>query len=747
MSDSKFFKVINELAAAEDELAALDVRRARLLEKLRFLREQQAKPVFKEVGENLKFGDTIITNQSTQDEKVAQFRSLFRGREDVYPRRFESLKTGKKGYQPVCQNEWVEGICQKPRIRCEHCNHRRFDPITDEVIRNHLRGVGLNDRLGKDFVVGVYPLLMDDTCWFLAVDFDKTTWQQDAQAYSETCQAYHVPVAIERSRSGNGAHLWIFFSAPIPASMARKLGAFLLTQTMERRPEIGLDSYDRFFPNQDTLPKGGFGNLIALPLQKKARDNNNTVFLNGQFIPYPDQWAFLTSLRRMSWQEVEALVVQAELNDRILPIRIPVTDEAENEPWKALPSRNRKETPISGPLPEQIQLVLGNQIYIPKEFLSPSLHNRLIRLAAFQNPEFFQAQGMRLSTYGKPRIISCAEDYPKHIGVPRGCLEEVLELFETLKIKVEVSDERNKGEPVDVQFNGMLRPEQQQAVDVLLKYETGVLSASTAFGKTVIACFLIAQRKTNTLIVVHRRQLLDQWMDAISRFLHLEKKEIGQIGGGKNRPSGKIDVAMIQSLSDKGEVSDLLGNYGYLIIDECHHISAVSFEQVVRQSKARYVTGLSATVARKDGHHPIIFMQCGPVRYHVSDRSQAEARPFEHHVIVRPTQFRLSKDTEGFGSQQNISELYSLLAKNESRNQMIVEDVIKAVREKRSPVVLTERREHLDTLVQMLTPYVKNIIAMTGGMGKKQRAKLAEKIASIPADEERVILATGRYLA
>lgn len=744
MGDSSSLKIANELAAAEGELAALDARREALLEKIRSLREQQAG--LERGGERLESRDTGAALRFTQEDKVALFCSLFRGREDVYPRRFENAKTGKNGYQPVCQNEWAPGICQKPRIRCEQCGYRLFDPLTDEVIRNHLRGFGLTDRSGKEFVIGIYPLLRDDTCWFLAVDFDKAAWQQDAQAFFETCQVYHLPAALERSRSGNGAHLWMFFSEPVPASMARKLGTFLLTQTLERRPEIGLDSYDRFFPNQDTLPKGGFGNLIALPLQKKARGDGNTLFVDEHFVPFLDQWAFLSSVRRIHRQEMESLVAQAEQNDRVLPIRIPVTDDAENEPWTIPPSRRRKEQPIIGPLPERISLVLGNQVYIPKEFLSPSLHNRLIRLAAFQNPEFFQAQGMRLSTFGKPRVISCAEDFPKHIGLPRGCLEEVMELFEAINTRVDITDERNKGEPVDVQFNGMLRSDQQQAAAALLNHEMGVLSASTAFGKTVIACYLIAQRKTNTLIVVHRRQLLDQWMEALSRFLNLEKKEIGQIGGGKNKPTGKIDVAMIQSLREKGIVNDLVGNYGYLIIDECHHISAVSFEQVVRQSKARFVTGLSATVARNDGHHPIVFMQCGPIRYQVSDRTQADARPFDHRVIVRSTSFQLSDNLEGLMAKQNISDLYTQLANDAIRNQMIVGDVLTAVREKRSPVVLTERREHLEILERMLSPIVKNVIVMTGGMGKKQRVKLAERIASIPADEERVILATGRYL-
>jgi hypothetical protein len=363
----------------------------------------------------------------------------------------------------------------------------------------------------------------------------------------------------------------------------------------------------------------------------------------------------------MNRQEVETVVGEAERQDEFLGIRLPVTDEHDDRPWATPPSRRHKESPVIGPLPEQIDLVLGNQIYVPKTNITPSLRNRLIRLAAFQNPEFYQAQAMRLSTFGKPRIISCCEDFPKHMGLPRGCLDELLELFQSLKVKVALADQRFAGTPLELQFRGSLRAEQQQAADALLQHETGVLSASTAFGKTVVAAYLIAQRKVNTLVVVHRQQLLDQWVEALGQFLGLASKEIGQIGGGKHKPTEKIDVAMIQSLSQKGVVDDVIGRYGYLIVDECHHISAVSFEQVVRQSKARYITGLSATVVRKDGHHPIIFMQCGPVRYRVDDRKQAEKRPFDHRVIIRPTNFRLPFDLQDTTSLP-IQDMYAMLA-------------------------------------------------------------------------------------
>lgn len=732
------------LAEKERELTQLDGRRAELLAQITTLRQEKAP--FLQLQEPLlpSVGVPSVANQSSPEAKIALFRSLFRGREDVYPRRFESLKTGKQGYTPVCRNEWVSGICEKPKIRCEDCTHRAFLPVTDEVVRNHLLGMDPQDRSGRNFTIGVYPMLPDETCWFLTVDFDKAAWQEDVGAFLETCRHFDIPTALERSRSGNGAHVWFFFSEPIAAALARKMGAYLLTQTMEQRPEIGLDSYDRFFPSQDTLPKGGFGNLIALPLQKKPRENANSVFLDENFVPYEDQWAFLASLRRMSPQEIERIVGEAEKQGEVLGVRIPVTDENDDAPWTAPPSRRLKEPPIIGPFPEQIDLVLGNQVYVPKANITPSLRNRLIRLAAFQNPEFYQAQAIRLSTFGKPRIISCCEDFPKHLGLPRGCLDEIVDLFQSLNVKVNLTDERFAGTPLELQFQGDLRTEQQQAADALLQHDIGVLSASTAFGKTVVAAHLIAQRKTNTLVIVHRRQLLDQWIGTLSQFLDLAPKEIGQIGGGKRNPTEKIDVAMVQSLVRKGVVNDIVGKYGHLIVDECHHISAVSFEQVIRQSKAKYVTGLSATVARKDGHHPIVFMQCGPIRYRVDDRKQAEKRPFDHKVIIRPTNFRLSSYLQN--TSLPIQDVYATLVKDDKRNQLIVEDVIAAVRTNRFPVLLTERREHLDLLAGLLVEHIQHVIVMAGGMGKKQRKQLLEQIASIPADQPRVIVATGRYL-
>lgn len=684
----------------------------------------------------------IINCHSAPAEKIALFRRLFRGREDLYPRRFESRKTGKSGYQPACANEWVRGLCEKPKIKCSDCPHRRFLPVTEEAIRWHLSG---RDATGRDFVMGVYPILQDETCFFLAADFDKASWQEDAKAFMETCCRLNVPASLERSRSGKGGHVWLFFDDAIPAALARKLGAHVLTETMDSRPDIGLDSYDRFFPNQDTLPQGGFGNLIALPLQKHAREQGNSVFLDAHLVPYPDQWAFLATVRKNTRPDVERSVREAEGRGRIVGVRFALTDEDDDAPWTAPPSRRRKEPPIAGPLPDSLELVLGNQIYIAKEALPPGLRNRLLRLAAFQNPDFYRAQAMRLPTYDKPRIIACAEDYPQHIGLPRGCLEEVRALLTSSKIKTTIRDERLSGQLLAVSFKGELRPEQKAAAEAMAAHDTGVLSATTAFGKTVVAAWLIAQRGVNTLVLVHRRQLQEQWVERLSSFLGAPAKSIGRIGGGRRKPTGGLDVALVQSLVRKGVVDDRVGEYGHLVVDECHHLSAHSFEQVARRAKARYVTGLSATVARKDGHHPIIFMQCGPVRYKVNAKAQALARPFAHTVHVRPTGFH-SRTPPAQDHRLHFHDLYDELIADEARNHTICGDVIQAVREGRSPLLLTERTAHLDHLASRLSPEIRHLIVFRGGMGKKELSDAMSRLSAVPENESRALLATGRYI-
>lgn len=381
------------------------------------------------------------------------------------------------------------------------------------------------------------------------------------------------------------------------------------------------------------------GILIALPLQKHARLRGNTVFLDDNLDPFPDQWAHMGSIGRISRAQAEALVREAERKGRVIGVRVAAMEEGDDAPWTAPPSRRPQDPAITGPLPELLELTLGDQIYIAQDNLPPALRNRLLRLAAFQNPEFYRAQAMRLPTYGKPRIVHCAEELPKHLALPRGCLDEARELLQSLGIQQRLRDERCCGTPLKVSFAGTLYPEQRKAAEAMLRHDFGVLAATTAFGKTVLAAWLIAQRGVSTLVLVHRQQLLEQWIERLSAFLGVPAKSIGRAGGGRKRLTGVLDVALVQSMARKGVADDSLAAYGHLVVDECHHLSAPSFELVARRAKARFVTGLSATIGRKDGHHPIIFMQCGPVRYRVDAKKQAATRPFIHRIFVRPTAF------------------------------------------------------------------------------------------------------------
>ena len=496
--------VIRErLARLAEEKAALEVRLAEL---------EAARP-----GEQRAPRPTgPVSNRSAAREKIALFRSLFRGREDFFPKRWENARTGRAGYAPACGNEWVHDLCDKPRIKCGACSNQAFLAVTDDVIAGHLRG---------RHTVGVYPMLSHDTCRLFAADFDRRTWRRDAGAFLTACRSKQIPAALERSRSGNGGHVWIFFAEPVPAALARRLGAHLLTESMERNPDIGFESYDRFFPSQDTLPAGGFGNLIALPLERFPRESGNSVFLDEGFEPWPDQWEFLSSLRRLPFAEVLRIADEADRQGRVVGLRLPATDEDE-EPWTAPPSRRRPLPGIAEPLPERVDMVLGDRIYVPRAGMPPALVNRLMRLAAFQNPAFYSAQAMRRSTFAIPRIVSCSELLTHHVVLPRGCREALERLLGDLGIAVDLRDERSRGHPVETAFLGELTLEQSTAADALLEHETGVLAATTAFGKTVVAASVIADRGTNTLVLVHRRQLMEQWIARLGAFLDLPASAI-----------------------------------------------------------------------------------------------------------------------------------------------------------------------------------------------------------------------------
>jgi len=673
-----------------------------------------------------------ITNNSPSLEKIQLFLSLFKGRADVFSRRWENQKKETSGYSPACSNEWKSGICLKPKVSCADCQNKEYIPLDEKIVEAHLRGQ-------NNLVVGIYPMLVNETCYFLAIDFDDEGWQKDVSTLRSVCSSFDIPIAVERSRSGNGAHAWFFFEQPILAMMARKLGSAMLTYAMSKQHDIPFKSYDRLFPNQDTMPKGGFGNLIALPLQKVARVNNNSVFIDESFQHYDDQWAFLSSIPRLSEKRVEYLISMLCDGNELGVLK--KDTEEEQKPWETIKVELRKDD-----FPQQI---------IAKEGCSQRALNQLKRLAAFKNPEFYKAQSMRLSTFNKPRIISCSEETSDYLHLPRGCETELGDLLHKFKVKIDWSDKTNVGKPIDVQFVGELRGDQPWAVTKMLEHENGVLCGTTAFGKTVAAIKLIAERKVNTLILVNRISLVAQWKARIEEFLTIneslpetsKKKKrqslIGQYGGGKKELTGIIDIAVMQSLSRDGEVDDCVKNYGMVIVDECHHVSAFSFELILKNIAAKYVYGLTATPTRKDGHHPIITMQCGPIHFRDDAKKQAEKRPFDHYIIPRFTTFRIPSFDE---KESTITDLYAGMVDDETRNQQIIADVSQCYEEGRNCIVLTERTAHVELLANELLKLIPEVISITGSRSAKETKEALALITNAPTDKPMTLVATGRYI-
>ncbi len=603
-----------ESMAEQDALAALRAENARLIALLEthgiaWRRPPEPAP---------QVSETDTSTLSTR-EKVALFRRLFRGRDDVYPVRWENKTRDRSGYAPACANEWRAGVCDKRRIKCADCGHRVLIPLTDTVIHDHLTG---------KLTMGVYPLLEDDSCHFLAVDFDEADWRADARAFAQSCEDLGVPVALEISRSGQGAHAWIFFADRVPAREARHLGTALISHTCARTRQLTLTSYDRLFPNQDRLPKGGFGNLIALPLQKAPRDNQCSLFVDRDWCAHPDQWAFLASLRLMSPRDIAPTILRG--GGGVHPLDIAFIDEEDQaEPWKrpvpaakALPKpmpQDRDHDPGQSPLfREGATAAATGQPTDPARRLSKS--------------GFLPGAGHAPVGVGQAARDRLRGELPTAYWAAAGLSRCRAGPVAGQRHWLRASRRTVSGRPLEVEFVGILRPEQAAAVTAMLHQDTGVLCAPTAFGKTVVAAAMIAQRRVNTLVLVHRTDLLNQWRERLQSFLGVGKGVIGTIGGGRKAGlNGQIDIAVMQSLARQDEINPCVEDYGHVIVDECHHLGAVSFEDILKRVKAKYVLGLTATPIRRDGQHPIIFMQCGPIRYTAAQPASAP-----HDLAVVP---------------------------------------------------------------------------------------------------------------
>lgn len=661
----------------------------------------------------------------SSEEKIRIFMNAFKGRTDLYAKRWTSNKTGKSGYSSVCKNEFSLYKCDKPRVKCSECPYRELLPLTEDVVKKHLKG---------EITIGIYPLLPGDLCNFLAIDFDKSTYEKDVISFWNLCDELDVPIYVEKSRSGNGAHVWIFFETSIPARIARKMGNILLTKTMEKT-SLELDSYDRLFPNQDTMPKGGFGNLIALPFQGESSKKGKTVFVNKYFETEKNQINILKNLKRMKSNEVNDFIDKYKEDD----FEEPNTEEVLND--DEIPKKeNIRETIFKN----NVECIFENQIYVKKLKLLPNEVTYLKRLASFTNPQFYELQKLRMPIFYKttPRIISCFEEDERYLILPRGCMDKIREICEKSNVKLIIKDTRENESETNYQFKGKLNKKQEKAMNELLKYDTGILCAATGFGKTVISAQIISILKMNTLIIVNRNNLLEQWKEKLSYFLNINKKEIGQIGASKEKLNGKLDVASFQSLYKREDLDEILNKYGLVIVDECHHVAAYSFEKVLKAVRSKYVYGLTATPTRKDGWHKIIYMQCGDIRVRVSNKEIKQNKKMEHIVIVKRTNYKYISTEEN--EKVKISEILNDMGYNIFRNSLIVEDIKKCILEGRIPIVLTERVEHLKILKEKLEELKVPVVIYKGNMGKKKAKEVKNILEEADINNKpRIILATS----
>jgi superfamily II DNA or RNA helicase len=701
----------------EAELHDLEARRQGLLAEIREIRSAEKSP-------ELPLGKGT---PGTNEEKIELFLSLFGARRSVYPKLWINLKKGSKGYSPACSNEWVHGVCEKPRVKCSDCPNKNFPPLDHPAIHSHLIG---------HHTIGTYAIREDDSCIFLAADFDGDGWMQDIEAYRRAAEQMGNSVGIERSRSGNGGHAWIFFERPVPAVLARRLGTLIVARASSFHQGMKLSTYDRFFPNQDMCPKGGFGNLIALPLQQEPRKSGHTLFLDENFEPISDQWAYLASLPKVDLAELQRILETSCIHEQENEPTESVSLKFDEAALNVIPQAVRR-----GDFKGTLKLLRNSQIAIPLSDLPTSLGAALKRLGTIANPLFYEKQRLRFPTINIPRFIFCGEEHDDKLVLPRGTLHDIEKLVSKAGGKVEIIDKRPDPTTADLSFIGTLTAIQNAAVDAMLGHEDGVLVAPPGAGKTVMACAAIARRSTPTLILVHRKQLLDQWSDRLQKFLGLSKNEIHILGKARY-PDATVALGMFPTLARSEFPDALLAKYGHVIIDECHHVPAASFEAAMKRCAARYILGLTATPNRKDGLQKILFLQCGPIRHRIDlDHSEEQSRT----VFVREFSLRLPAGND----RLRIHQIWEHLIQSGERNRAIASDVSAALKEQRICALLSDRKEHLNALESLLREKwpEESIYRIDGSTKQKLRTAILGNLRS-KASEGRpfALLATASLL-
>lgn len=707
-------------------------------------------------------GDIIFPELGS--EHASLLYSYFKGRQDVY-----SLRSSKKGYYTQCNNFWKYGICPKrdgTKIKCQDCSSQDYKELKGRVILQHLQGI----KEDCTDVVGLYPLFPDGSCWFLVFDFDNhdesaepsKEWQQEVNALREMCSVLGIDSLVERSRSGKGAHVWIFFSDPIQASKARKFGESLLRKGAESVSLKNFTYYDRMMPMQDFLPEGKLGNLIALPLQGRALRNGNSAFVDESWNTYKDQWKRLRETRRLSEKEVDDLIELWCPDDDAMSI---FQNDVVEDTAAGHTSLLFGQTPASAnrdfhaeDADGSVKIILSDGIYVNKKGLKDRMQNAIRRIAAYSNPQFFQTLKLGFSTKDTPRIVYNGYDEGDYIVIPRGCYDELISQLSVAGVRYDVVDKRQKGRKIDIHFNGDLYSEQQIAAEKMLYNDIGVLAAATAFGKTVLGAYLIAEKKVNALVLVHNVEIMNNWIKDLSSFLTINeelptyttpkgrvKKRsslIGTFSSQKDSTTGIIDIAMITSLGREDNINELVRNYGMVIVDECHHAAAVTHENVLRAVTARYVYGMSATINRGDKQDKKMFMQLGPIRHRYTAKERAQKQGIGHYIYPRFTRLVDLNQSE----DKNPSDYYRLIMQSELRNMQIVSDVIDCVKRGRTPVVMTKYKEHAQKLYDMLQGVADHVFLLQGGKSLKERAAIREQMAAVRADESLVLVAIGQYV-